>query len=66
MREQPAEARGKVSPLYADCVVCHEAGGDRLLLGRMDAFHKQCMGCHESAGKGPFKKGQCAQCHTSK
>lgn len=66
MREQPAEARSKVSPLYADCVVCHEAGGDKLLLGRMDAFHKQCMGCHESAGKGPFKKGQCAQCHTSK
>ena len=66
MREQPAEARSKVSPLYADCVVCHEAGGDKLLLGRMDAFHKQCMGCHESAGKGPFKKGQCAQCHTAK
>lgn len=62
MRTAPAD--GKVSSLYADCATCHETGAQKLIPGRMDAFHGQCMGCHQKLGKGPFEKSQCAQCHT--
>lgn len=44
---------------------CHvKKTPDKLIPGRMDAFHGQCMGCHEKLGKGPFGKDKCAQCHT--
>lgn len=56
---------GTVSPLYADCAVCHvDKAPEKLIPGRMDAFHGQCMGCHEKLGKGPFGKDKCGQCHT--
>ena len=54
-----------MNALYADCTVCHvKKTPDKLIPGRMDAFHGQCMGCHEKLGKGPFGKDKCAQCHT--
>ena len=64
-RKDAAAVKGKVSSLYADCTVCHtKKTPDKLIPGRMDAFHGQCMGCHEKLGKGPFGKDKCAQCHT--
>lgn len=57
--------KAEVAASSADCMVCHKDQklGD-LIPNRMGAFHGQCMTCHEEAGKGPFQKDQCKQCHT--
>jgi hypothetical protein len=62
----PQKGIVKLNPLYTNCAVCHDQKAEKLILGRMDAFHKQCMGCHEEKGKGPYGKQSCAQCHTGK
>lgn len=57
--------KADVDAVSADCMVCHE--GQKLadlIPNRMGAFHGQCMACHQEAGKGPFQKDQCKQCHT--
>lgn len=57
--------KAPVSPLYANCQSCHLGQkAEELIPSRMDAFHASCIKCHEKAGKGPYKKDQCNQCHT--
>ncbi len=60
----PREGLVRLDPLYTDCAVCHGKSAQKLIPGRMDAFHGQCMTCHRKVGKGPFEKTQCGQCHT--
>lgn len=38
-----------------NCSSCHAESLEKLVPGRMDAFHRLCMGCHEKQGKGPYK-----------
>ena len=64
-RKDAAAVKGKVSscmPTVRSAI--RRKTPDKLIPGRMDAFHGQCMGCHEKLGKGPFGKDKCAQCHT--
>lgn len=67
-RAELAKSKGKdfkVPSLYANCATCHiDQPLKDLVPGRMAAFHGQCIKCHEKAGKGPFTKEQCNQCHT--
>lgn len=54
-----------VNPQFASCQSCHV--GQKtvdLIPNRMAAFHGSCIKCHEKAGKGPFGKDKCNQCHT--
>lgn len=62
----PKEGLVKLNPMFTDCAVCHGLPAEKLIPGRMDAYHTLCMGCHEQEKKGPYGKEQCAQCHTSK
>lgn len=62
----PQQGIVTLNPLYVDCAVCHAEKAQKLVPGRMDAFHRQCMGCHEKTGKGPYGKQSCARCHTGK
>lgn len=62
----PKEGLVRLNPMFTNCAVCHGLPAEKLIPGRMDAYHKQCMGCHEKEKKGPFGKEQCAQCHTGK
>lgn len=62
----PKEGLVKLNPMFTNCAVCHGLPAEKLIPGRMDAYHKLCMGCHEKEKKGPYGKEQCAQCHTSK
>lgn len=62
----PAKGEIQLHPTFARCGTCHAKPADKLVPGRMDAAHKLCMGCHETLKRGPFRKDQCAQCHTGK
>ena len=62
----PKQGLVKLNPMFTNCAVCHGLPAEKLIPGRMDAYHKLCMGCHEKLKKGPYGKQQCAQCHTSK
>jgi hypothetical protein len=66
MRDMPLNGAIKLNPLYTNCATCHGLPAEKLIPGRMDAYHTMCMGCHEKLGKGPHGKQQCAQCHTGK
>ena len=62
----PGEGLVRLNPIFTNCAVCHGLPAEKLIPGRMDAYHKLCMGCHEKLKKGPYAREQCAQCHTSK
>ena len=45
------------------CSSCHGEPVEQLIPTRTSAFHGGCMGCHERMQAGPYREGECIQCH---
>lgn len=55
---------GTLKKEFTKCTSCHsDKGVNEIIPSRMTSLHASCMGCHEKQDAGPYKKGDCNQCH---